>query len=316
MLPQPACWLCIKKLQRCCPLRAPTHTPGLLLLPPLPRLLLPAQPFVAAALAPPLPPSCAPLLAYDDALARHAPPTGSGHPERPQRAVAVMARLAATGLAARCRRVRCGCMYACMRARRVRSCRRAPATLHKAPNCCHCCVALQVPCRPALRAELALVHDAALIDEVAAASRLAAAEAAAADAAGRHMRPAGALLPAVVSHGVELGAEHIADCYVGAATYEAAAAAAGGAADVAAAVARGEAPGGAAIIRPPGHHSEGGLAMGFCLFNNAAVAARAAQAAGAARVLILVRRASLPLPGWLKAAVLACSICACGLRQC
>lgn len=36
-----------------------------------------------------------------------------------------------------------------------------------------------------------------------------------------------------------------------------------------------------------GHHAESGMAMGFCFFNNAAVAARAAQAAGAQRVIIL-----------------------------
>jgi len=57
---------------------------------------------------------------------------------------------------------------------------------------------------------------------------------------------------------------------------------------VAVAVVQGLAPAGAAIIRPPGHHAEGGLAMGFCYFNNAAVAARAAQRVGGAeRVLIL-----------------------------
>ena len=50
---------------------------------------------------------------------------------------------------------------------------------------------------------------------------------------------------------------------------------------------RGEASNGAAVVRPPGHHAESGQAMGFCFFNNAAVAARAAQAAGARRVLIL-----------------------------
>ena len=49
---------------------------------------------------------------------------------------------------------------------------------------------------------------------------------------------------------------------------------------------RGEAAHGAAIVRPPGHHAESGMAMGFCFFNNAAVAARAAQRAGAKRVLI------------------------------
>jgi len=34
---------------------------------------------------------------------------------------------------------------------------------------------------------------------------------------------------------------------------------------------------GLAVVRPPGHHSERDLAMGFCLFNNVAVTARALQ---------------------------------------
>jgi hypothetical protein len=93
---------------------------------------------------------------------------------------------------------------------------------------------------------------------------------------------------ATVSHGSELGASRILDCYLGPATYSCAAAASGAAVDVSVAVVRGLAPSGAAIIRPPGHHAEGGLAMGFCYFNNAAVAARAAQRVGGAeRVLIL-----------------------------
>lgn len=78
-----------------------------------------------------------------------------------------------------------------------------------------------------------------------------------------------------------------ADTYVNQHTALCAKLSAGACVDVARAVAAGEARSGVAVVRPPGHHAESNTAMGFCFFNNAGIAARAAQAAGAGRVLVV-----------------------------
>jgi histone deacetylase 6 len=77
------------------------------------------------------------------------------------------------------------------------------------------------------------------------------------------------------------------DTYAGPDSSAAARLAAGGLIDLAVAVWRGDLTSGFALVRPPGHHAEADQAMGFCLFNNVAVAARAVRAAGASRVLIV-----------------------------
>jgi acetoin utilization deacetylase AcuC-like enzyme len=72
---------------------------------------------------------------------------------------------------------------------------------------------------------------------------------------------------------VELGG----DAWTGPGTHDAMLLAAGGLLAAVEAVLDGAVDNAFALVRPPGHHAETAAAMGFCLFNNVAVAARWAQ---------------------------------------
>ncbi len=99
-----------------------------------------------------------------------------------------------------------------------------------------------IPARAASGDELALVHDGAYVEEVAATQRR----------------------------------EHFAfdaDTPTSRQSYETACLAAGGFLALLDAIMSGETTTGMACVRPPGHHAERHRAMGFCLFNNVAVGA-------------------------------------------
>jgi acetoin utilization deacetylase AcuC-like enzyme len=87
----------------------------------------------------------------------------------------------------------------------------------------------------------------------------------------------------------EAGGGHLdADTYVSRRSFDAALMAAGGVVRAVEAVLSGEISNAFALVRPPGHHATPTRSMGFCLFNNVAVAARAALAQdGVERVLIV-----------------------------
>lgn len=141
----------------------------------------------------------------------------SGHPERPARAEAVRDALVGAGIASR---------------------------------------GVQVPARLATDAELAAVHDATYLEELA---------------------------KVVPGRSGWLDA----DTYFSPGTWDAARTAAGAACQLTNDVIDGALTEGIAVVRPPGHHATRDTAMGFCLFNNVAAAAAAARARGAARVAIV-----------------------------
>jgi len=115
---------------------------------------------------------------------------------------------------------------------------------------------VRIGARPASEDELALIHDPGLIEQVAASAG----------------RPCTIFDP---------------DTRASAGSWEAARVAAGGLIDLCEAVLAGEVENGVALVRPPGHHAEYARAMGFCLFNNVAVAAAHLRRRGIGRTVIV-----------------------------
>ena len=98
--------------------------------------------------------------------------------------------------------------------------------------------------------------------------------------------------PAHVAHIKEISDRGYGDASIltplGAGSYEIALLAAGGAIRAMDAVIDGQVDNAYALVRPPGHHATSDTGMGFCLFSNAAVAIRHAQAArGLGRIAVV-----------------------------
>ena len=77
------------------------------------------------------------------------------------------------------------------------------------------------------------------------------------------------------------------DTYMSAGSLTAARRAAGAAVQAVRDVAAGRAERAFCAVRPPGHHAEPALPMGFCIFSNVALAALAAQRAGLSKVAVV-----------------------------
>jgi len=96
----------------------------------------------------------------------------------------------------------------------------------------------------------------------------------------------------VVEHArevAEAGGGHIdPDTVLSPESYDVALAAAGACATAVDAVLRGEEPRALCLVRPPGHHATPRRSMGFCLFNNVALAARHARDAFDLRRVLIV----------------------------
>jgi acetoin utilization deacetylase AcuC-like enzyme len=99
-----------------------------------------------------------------------------------------------------------------------------------------------------------------------------------------HPEPYVASIEAAATAG---GAQLDLDTVVSEGSFLAALHSAGGAVALVDLLLAGAAPTGFSAHRPPGHHALATRAMGFCLFNNVAVAAKHALANGAQRVLVL-----------------------------
>lgn len=78
------------------------------------------------------------------------------------------------------------------------------------------------------------------------------------------------------------------DTHVSSQSYRVAKLAAGGLCVLVDAVCSGRVKSGFALVRPPGHHAETDRGMGFCIYNNIAIAARYAQHRGLAEKILIV----------------------------